>query len=238
MEKKVFTVKGMHCASCVYNVEKALKKAGAVEADVNLATNKVNLSYDSDKTRFEDLKSAISNIGYSLEEVSDKTEKEEKEQGKKLKIMLAKAILGIIFTFLIMGSIFPPFNNYFPEILKSHFIHLFYALIIQVWGAWELYPSGIKSMINRMPNMDSLIIIGTGSAFIYSTVLIIFFAPLMKTKELMPYFDVSTAVIGLIMLGKYLETKAKSQSNDAIKKLINLQPKEATVLVTNTDSRG
>ena len=111
------------------------------------------------------------------------------------------------------------------------FYHFFLASIVQFWGAYDFYKATISSLKHRIANMDTLVVIGTTVAYLYSTAVVFypgFFERLNLKVE--PYFDVSTVIIGLILLGRFLEAQAKAGTGEAIKKLIGLQAKTARVI--------
>ncbi len=234
MEKKNFSVKGMHCASCVYIIEKALNKVDGVKtATVNLATEKASVTYDPQKVTDKHLQSAVANVGYRAmidEEV--KTEDEEKkEKAKELKDLRNKVIIGLISGGLILWGSFPGLINTAPPILKNFWMQFLLATPIQFWVGRSFYQATLSALKHRTANMDTLVVIGTTVAYLYSVFSTIFPQVIVKLGiEPMPYFDTSTIIIGLILLGRYFEAKAKAGTSEAIKKLIGLQAKTARVV--------
>ena len=237
MKKIDFFIRGLHCASCVYVNEEALKKIPFVKkAVVNLATGKATIEVDG-KVNLDLVKKAVESVGYQAvfekEKTLDEKIKQEKEQ--ELKKLKGKLFLILILAFLILwwGS-FPVFSTTSPWFLQNYLFQFLAASIVQIFGGWDFYRSGISALKHRLANMDTLVTIGTTVAYLYSTV-VVFFPNLFinDKKKSMPYFDVSATIIALILLGRYLEAKAKSQTSEAIKKLIGLQQKEATLIVKN-----
>ncbi len=232
--KQTFPIKGMHCASCVRVIERSLSKTpGVKEANVNLATEKATVTYDDSKCNPSQIASAVSNVGYTAlveqTKVDEETEKKEKE--KSLKLLGNKVAVSLFLGALILWGSFPGLMNTAPEILKNFFVQLLLATPIQFWAGWDFYRATIPALKHRTANMDTLVAIGTTVAYIYSA--FVTFFPHVVAKlgvDHMPYFDVAVIVIGLILLGRYFEAKAKAGTSDAIKKLIGLQAKTARVL--------
>lgn len=234
LTKKTYPIKGMHCASCVRVIERAVKKvAGVEDCNVNIATEQATVTYDSEKVTKTDIASAVANVGYRalIDEEIKSEEEQKKEKQKELKALRNKVIVGLFFGGLIFWGSFPGLMDTAPEILKNFWIQLFLATPIQFWAGWAFYRATIPALKHRTANMDTLVAIGTSVAYAYSAFVTIFPKSVMDLGlEIMPYFDVSTIVIGLILLGRYFEARAKSATSDAIKKLIGLQAKTAGVV--------
>lgn len=232
--KKTFSIKGMHCASCVMILERSLKKVdGVLGATVNLATEKATVTYDPSKVTDEKLSSAVSNVGYqALVNEEIKTEDEEqKEKQKELKELRFKVVLSLILGSLILWGGFPGLMKTAPIILQNFWVQLLLATPVQFWAGFGFYKATISALKHRTANMDTLVAIGTTVAYIYSAFVTIL--PELVEKigiEPMPYFDTGAVIIGLILLGRYFEAKAKAGTSEAIKKLIGLQAKTARVL--------
>lgn len=231
--KQTFAIKGMHCASCVYTSEKALKAIpGVTEAVVNLTTGKAALTSDQpiEKNKIAD---AVASVGYqalfeSVETLDDKIKTEKIRELKDLKI---KVIISLFLGGLIVWGSFPGIMDFAPAILKNFYFQFVLATIVQFWSGRDLYRAAISSLRHRIANMDTLVVIGTTVAYIYSVIIVFypgFFEKLNLKAE--PYFDVSSVIIGLILLGRFFEAKAKAGTGEAIKKLIGLQAKTARVI--------
>ncbi len=230
--KKTFPIRGMHCASCVRVTERALKKTpGVKDAVVNLATAKATVTYDKDNCTPEQLAQSIAKTGYTLELEEKSEEVQKKEKQKELAKLRTKVIASLITGVLILWGSFPGLINTAPEILKNFFVQLLLATPIQFWAGAEFYRATIPALKHRTANMDTLVALGTTVAYIYSAFVTFFPHIVMNLGvEHMPYFDVAVIVIGLILLGRYFEAKAKAGTSDAIKKLIGLAAKTARVL--------
>lgn len=230
--KKSFAIKGMHCASCVRATERALKKtSGVKDAVVNLATAKATVTYDADTCTPEQMAQSISKTGYTLELEEKSEEIQKKEKQKALTNLKIKVIVSLFAGALILWGSFPGLMITAPEILKNFFVQLLLATPIQFWAGSEFYRATIPALKHRTANMDTLVALGTTVAYIYSAFVTFFPQVVMRLGvDHMPYFDVAVIVIGLILLGRYFEAKAKSGTSDAIKKLIGLQAKTARVV--------
>src|SRR5680860_1039694 len=237
--KKSFSIKGMHCASCVKVIEKELSKTkGVVSANVNLATEEAFVEFDPKLTSDAVICSAVSNVGYKALASEDKTDKEleKKEKEKEIKTLKKKAFISLFLGGLILWGSFPGIVNFSPVFLRNFFVQFLLATPVQFWAGLAFYKATIPALKHRTANMDTLVAVGTSVAYLYS-VFITFFPNIMlkMSIEIMPYFDVSTIVIGLILLGRFFEARAKGQTSEAIKKLIGLQAKTARVLVNGKE---
>lgn len=235
--KKTFPIKGMHCASCVSVTERALKKvSGVTSAVVNLTTEKATVTYDKENCTPEQLADSIAATGYTLEleEKSELVVQEERQRENKL--LKNKVIVSLVLGGLILWGSFPGIVNSSPLFLQLFWVQFLLAFPVQFWAGSEFYKTAISALKNRTSNMDTLVALGTTVAFIYST-FITFFPQVFigLNVYVMPYFDVSTIVIGLILLGRYFEAKAKAGTSDAIKKLIGLQAKTARIVRDGKD---
>lgn len=232
--KKTYPIKGMHCASCVRVIEKSLSRTpGIKNAVVNLATEKATVTYDQDVCKEEMISSAVEKVGYKVvtDENAVSEDQEKIEKAKELKKLRNKVAVSLFFGGVILWGSFPGLMNFAPEILKNFWVQLLLATPVQFWAGWDFYRATIPALKHRTANMDTLVALGTTVAYIYS-VFVTFFPNIIMDlgMEAMPYFDVATIVIGLILLGRYLESRAKGQTSEAIKKLIGMQAKTARVM--------
>ena len=234
LTKRSFLIKGMHCASCVRILEETFKKIeGVSDANVNLATEKATVTYNPNKAGDREFSSAVASVGYEAilnqgEAIEDEEKKEKLREIRKLRNKVSLSL--IIGTFLVWGS-FPALIETAPLILKNFWIQLLRATPVQFWAGFEFYRATIPALKHRTANMDTLVTIGTTVAYFYSAFVTVF-PQVVKNigVEPAPYFDVATIIIGLILLGRYFEAKAKAGTSEAIKKLIGLQAKTARVL--------
>lgn len=250
LSKKVdMKIEGMTCQSCAKAVEKAVKKIDGIKTiNVNIATDKATIEYDSSKVKPYQVKVAIEKVGYKvIEKVKDDNIDEEQiMKEKEIKVFKGKLIISIIFAipllYIAMGPmIAKPFGPLpIPEFINPMHNSLNYALVqlllvipIIVAGN-KFYINGTKALITKSPNMDSLVAIGTASALIYSVYTTIQIATgkvgHIGGHDHQLYYESAGIIIALILLGKYLETRSKGKTSEAIKTLIRLQPKTAIIM--------
>ena len=237
--KKTFPVKGMHCASCVGRIEKSLKKIpGITVATVNLATEQATVEYDSARVQDTHLSQAVSAAGYQavLSGTELSSDQQQQERTKELQSLRRLVAMSLVLGGLILWGSFPGLMDTSPAILTNFWVQLILATPVQFWAGWGFYRATISALKHRSANMDTLVAIGTTMAFGYSTAVVLF-PTVFQTLGIvpMPYFDVSTIIIGLILLGRYLEAKAKAGTSEAIKKLMSLQAKTARVVRNGKD---
>ena len=236
-------VDGMTCASCSAAVERALKKLdGVSEASVNLATNRTAFSYDPAKVKLAQIREAITKAGYTPLDLAaeDTRDAEQEKREKALRVMriglITAAVFALPILYIAMAHMFPSLGVPLPAFMNPHSFPLVFALVqlflsvpVMLAGG-RFFRVGFKTLFKGAPNMDTLVAIGTGSAFlygVYATVLI-YLGDFGFAQHL--YFESATVVITLVMVGKYLEAVSKSKTSEAIKKLMSLKPKTAVVI--------
>jgi len=235
--KESFPIKGTHCASCVRVTERALKKVpGVTEAVVNLVTERATVTYDNHSCTPEQLVDAIAKTGYTLELEEKSEDVQEIGRKKELQLLRNKVIISLGLGSLLLWGTFPVLMHTAPQFLQNFWVQLLLATPVQFWAGAEFYKTAIAALKHRTSNMDTLVALGTTVAYFYSAFVTIFPQLIMTTGiDTMPYFDVATIVIGLILLGRYLEAKAKLGTSGAIKKLIGLQAKTARIIRDGKD---
>ncbi|WP_201714118.1 heavy metal translocating P-type ATPase [Rossellomorea arthrocnemi] len=241
MEKKTFSVTGMTCASCVQSVEKATRKLdGVKESTVNMATEKMVIEYDSAVASVSDITNAVADAGYAARENTDSEDSVDEDRDKKeqhIKTMWKRFWISAVFTVpLLLISMGHMFGMPLPEAIDpmmnpSGFalLQLVLTLPVMVMGK-PFFTVGFKTLAKRHPNMDSLVALGTGAAFFYSlfaTVMIIIGSEGYAQSL---YFESAAVILTLITLGKYFEALSKGKTSEAIKKLMGLAPKTATIV--------
>ncbi len=234
-------VEGMTCASCSAAVERALKNlAGIKSASVNIATNQAAVEYDAAEVTATQIRKAISDAGYTPRTEDTGRDEQEQRRAKMLRSMRSRVIIAALFAvpefYIGMSHMLPFLGLPLPMFLDHHMFPLNFALVqlaltipILIAGS-HFYIIGFKMLAKRAPNMDSLVAIGTGSAFLYSVFALVRIAIGDHHYVDSLYFETATVVLTLVMLGKYLEAVSKGKTSDAIKKLMRLAPKTATVL--------
>ncbi|HID69686.1 MAG TPA: heavy metal translocating P-type ATPase, partial [Desulfobacterales bacterium] len=244
MKELKLSVKGMHCAACSSRIEKVVGDMEGVEkASVNLAAETMELHWDDATHSFEDIAERVSGMGFGLESISaqqDLFEKNRAETVRRLALMKQKLIYSMLLAIPLFGiSMGEMMGLPLPEIINPHthpanfaIIQFVLVAVIMFLGR-NFYLNGIPALIRRVPNMDSLIAVGTGAAFIYSTwnLVEILLGINVQMKVMDLYFESAGVLIALVSLGKYMETRSKSHTSDAIAKLMQLTPETATILI-------
>jgi len=243
METKKINIEGMTCASCVARVEKALTSLeGVNSASVNLVAHNAQLIYDPHKVNEKDIYKAVEKAGYKAS-VSDieLSYMKNKQLVDMRRRFIASLVLTIPVFIFAMGHM-APFNNWFPQfaiflstytvfpkMTLSSFIQLALTTPVQFIISWPFYVAAWKSVKNKSASMDVLVVLGTSAAYFYSLFSMIYpyFVPSYHGAI---FFETSAILLTFIFLGKYLEEVTKGRTSEAIKKLIELRPKTATVI--------
>ena len=237
-----YKVEGMSCAACATSREKALNKMNGVEgAAVNFAAETVTFSYDAQLVRMSEIKAKLAKLDFTLIE---NEEDESKTENKKDEVTFTRNRLILTSIFAIPAFIIGMSSDFgipLPSFMSPDKSPLTYAIILFVLASCGIFFGrsffrvGIKGLIALSPGMDSLISIGSGAAYLYG----IFGLYKIATGDVIYahqlYFDSSITILALISLGKYLESIAKGKTSDAIKKLMGLAPKTATIIVNGEE---
>lgn len=230
MKKITFPISGMHCASCAVNVQRKLNKIqGVKEATVNYANEHAMVEYDEEQCATKNISDSVGSLGYKAHlNSNDKDDVIAVERTKELKLLKRKLLVSGVFTVLLLIGAMIPFS---PLILKNMWVMWLFATPVQFWAGGQYYKSAWSGLKNRTANMDTLIALGTSVAYFFSVAIVLFMSYFHSIGiEGHVYFEVSATIITLILLGKYLELRAKGQTSDAIKKLFDLQAKTARVI--------
>ena len=229
-EKVTLGIGSMTCASCVAHVERALGEiGGVVSASVNLATERATVEYVPGVAGISDMRHAVEDAGYSVSAlVADEHDDAATPRDVivlRTKFVASLAVAGVIMTLMAI----PGLGDRFP--FRMDYLLLTLATPIQIWAAKQFYVGAWGALKHRTSNMNTLIAVGTSVAFLYSAaVTLLGDAAFWEGQATETYFDTSTAIIGLVLLGRFLEARAKSRASNAIKALMGLQPKTARVL--------
>ncbi|TYB33603.1 MAG: copper-translocating P-type ATPase [Flexistipes sinusarabici] len=222
--KVELNVKGMTCAACSSRIEKKLNKmSGVLNATVNLTTEKASVEYIDGLLDVQDFIETIDSLGYQAftQEDDEKGEREGVTEGQK---QLFKFIFSAILSFpLLLGMVLNLFSIKFAGgLLTKPLVQIILATPVQFYAGWQFYKGAYKNLKHLTANMDVLVAMGTSAAYFYSVYNIFAGGHL--------YFETSAILITLILLGKYLEARAKEKTSDAIEKLMNLAPQKARIL--------
>ncbi|MBS6183621.1 MAG: heavy metal translocating P-type ATPase [Clostridium celatum] len=233
-----YKIEGMTCSACANRVEKVTKKMPGVEnAVVNFATEKLSISYDADVINFGDIKEKVEKAGYKLiREDEQKVEEKRKKLDEKGKLFW-RLILSLIFAVPLLtitmghmvGMPLPNIIDPMMNPLNFAIIQLVLTIPVMIIG-YKFYYIGYKNLFKLSPNMDSLIAIGTSAAFIYSLYGTYNIYTGDGSYAMSLYYEAAVTILALITLGKYLEAISKGKTSQAIKKLMGLAPKTATIV--------
>ncbi|MEI0610909.1 heavy metal translocating P-type ATPase [Brachyspira pilosicoli] len=236
--KMTLKIGGMHCAACSRAVERALKKTdGIEEANVNIATEKAVFNYDEKKIKYDDIVNVIVKAGY---QVLGKEEDPAVVKAREIKEQKIRLIVSAIFSIPLFYISMAPMVSFVKFPIPSFLVHhinpqvfsivaIFLCVPVMISG-YKFYTLGFPALFRGSPNMDSLVAIGTTAAFSYSI-----YSTVLSFMGLNPhgdnlYYESAAVIITLVQFGKYLEARSKGKTGEAIKKLMGLQPKTATII--------
>lgn len=231
-----YRVEGMTCAVCAGRVEKVTKKIeGVQDSVVNLTTEKMSITVDDDIVTYGDIKRAVEKAGYKLvrEEEKENTEKKLSDKDKLLRRLIFSCIFTIPLLIVTMGHMvgMPLPKIIDPMVNPMNFAVFQIILTVPVMAiGYKFYLIGFKNLIKLSPNMDSLIAVGTSAAFLYSVFGMYKIVTGDTSYAMHLYFEAAVTILTLITLGKYLEAISKGKTSEAIKKLMGLAPKTATII--------
>ena len=234
-------IDGISCQACVAKIERKLSKTNGIDkALVNISNNMADIEYDEKEIKASEIMKIIEKLGYTPKRREDLKDKEEALRAeKKLKLELTKSKIVIVLSFVLMYiSMGSMLNLALPNIIeptiniRNYVIAQFILTVIVMLIAKRFYRVGFRQLYMLSPNMDSLVAVGTTSAFIYS--LYISYRIFIENDNLhlvhSLYYESAATIIAFIMLGKYLETLSKGKASAAIKKLVNFQAKKANII--------
>ncbi|MGV3265541.1 heavy metal translocating P-type ATPase [Cytobacillus pseudoceanisediminis] len=233
-EKAEFELLGMTCAACSGRIEKGLNKLpGVKQAVVNLALETGTVEYNPEQISIQDMIKKVENLGYQAKVKMDKDQDIEGYREKEIEKQKGKFIFSLILSIPLFWSMVGHFEFtsfiYVPDMFMNPWVQLALAAPIQFFIGKQFYVGAYKALKNKSANMDVLVALGTSAAFFYSLYQsILSIGSNAHTVEL--YYETSAILITLIILGKLFEARAKGRSSEAIKKLMGLQAKTATVL--------
>ncbi|MBP2026909.1 Cu+-exporting ATPase [Acetoanaerobium pronyense] len=239
-EKIVMDVEGMTCAACSSIIEKMVgKMQGVYSISVNLPGNTATIEYDKGQISLKEIEDKIEKLGYKAspkkEEVSDAQRDEERLKKQRNKLIISIILsLPLLYT---MGAHMPWETNVpMPDILMNPWFQMALATPVQFIIGWTFYVGSYRALSNKSANMDVLIALGTSAAYFFSVYEgIKTIGATHAHPEL--YFETSAVLITLVLLGKYLEARAKGKTKEAISKLLELQAKDATVIREGVELR-
>ncbi|MEG1789810.1 MAG: heavy metal translocating P-type ATPase [Oscillospiraceae bacterium] len=245
MKNMSFKIGGMHCAACAVGIEKYLgKQNGVFSVSVNIATERMDVSFDEALQTPEALAALVARIGYSASEFISAesmaaSRRREEAEGKRqellamrnrvaLCVLFALPLLYVSMLHMMLGAPLPAFMDMHTAPLVFALLQFALTVPILILGR-GFYTVGLPALLHGRPNMDSLVAVGTGSAFIYSVYCTARIAFGGADFVMRICFESAAVVVTLVFLGKYLEARSKGRTSEAIEKLTELAPETATV---------
>jgi Cu+-exporting ATPase len=229
-----FPVKGMHCAGCVGKVERALLAApGVQQAVVNLATERATVDVASDGPALADLRRVVAAAGYTIpEEVAATPDAEDREQAlrrQENRLLQLKFLVGAILSLpVLVGSLHEVFA-WTPHWLRSPWLLWVLTTPVQFWVGWQFHRGFVMELAHRSLSMNALVSIGTSAAYLFSVAVTLWPHRFMAAGAV-PYYEASALLMTFLVLGRWLEARARGGTSEAIRQLVALRPRTARVL--------
>ncbi|MGE6256663.1 heavy metal translocating P-type ATPase [Heyndrickxia sporothermodurans] len=233
-DKAEFDITGMTCAACANKIEKRLNKIEGIDkAVVNFALESALVEYNPGQVAISDMKEAIKKLGYTLEQKQENAEEQVDHRQKEIQKQKGKFLFSLILSIPLLWAMVSHFKFtsfiWLPDMFMNPWVQFALATPVQFIVGKQFYVGAFKALRNKSANMDVLVALGTSAAYFYSLYLsIMSIGSDAHMVEL--YYETSAVLITLIILGKLFEAKAKGRSSEAIKKLMGLQAKNATVV--------
>ena len=241
-ERLTIPVEGMSCASCVAKVENALKGIpGIIDATANLALATATIELVAGTVTRQEMIRQIETAGYVVPHATESSEehhhvdhKAHKDEARQL--LLRTTVCATISAVVLLGS-FRHVLVFVPEVLGNPYFLWALASVVQFWGGLPFYKGAFKSAVHLTSDMNTLIAVGSSAAYLYSASVILFPDFFSRAEATMPalYFDTSSVIITLILLGRLLETLARGRTSDAMRALMSLQPPTARVVRNSSE---
>jgi Cu+-exporting ATPase len=239
MEQVKLAVRGMHCAACVGKVESALRGvAGVGDASVNLATEQATVSLDPERTSVAVLKEAVAGAGYELADVrislAGGPDPDRLEREREQRRMRTKFLIGFVLSLPILVGNMPEIFWWAPAWLRSQWVLLVLATPVQFWVGAEFHRGFLHDLRYRTASMSTLVSIGTNAAYGFSVAVTVWPRTFMAFGA-MTYYETAAIVITLVVLGRWLEARARGRTSEAIRRLLSLAPRTARVVRDDRD---
>ncbi|MEM6353062.1 MAG: heavy metal translocating P-type ATPase [Cyanobacteria bacterium P01_D01_bin.14] len=241
MTTTTLKLKGMSCAACANSVETAIKQLpGVSRAQVNFAAEQARVEYDTGSTSLAAIQAAVADAGYEASEMADlsigevEARAQKQRQAAQRSQLYRVVVSGVVGAVLILGTL-PMMLGVaipgWPMFLHNPWLQLVLATPVLFWCGQSFFVGAWKALTHRTANMNTLVALGTGTAYLYS-LLVTLFPGVLLAQGLTPdvYYEAAVVIIALLLLGRYLESRARGQTSDAIRKLMGLQANTARVV--------
>ncbi len=230
----VAPVRGMHCAACVGKVERALTSVpGVDQASVNLATEQATVSFDPARTSVDALQAAVAAAGYELAEprtgAGPVDDAEQSAREAELRSQRNRLIVGAVLSAPVLVGGMAHLLPWVPAVLQNPWVQLVLTTPVQLWVGWQFHRGFLHDLRYRNASMSTLVSVGTSAAYLFS-VAVTLWPHAFPQHGAMTYFDVSAVVITLVVLGRWLEARARGRTSEAIRRLVSLAPRTARIV--------
>ncbi len=232
VERLDLPIQGMSCASCVARIETALKGVpGVLEAEVNLATARARVVLFPGRVGMADLRRAVQAAGYDIPatEEARAPDREQEARAREIASLRQRFLAGAILSLPVILGSFPEAFPWAPALLQSPWVQLALTTPVQWWVGWSFHCGFWAVTRHRTADMNSLVSIGTSTAYLFSLAVTLW-PGAFRGLGAMTYYDTAAVLMTLIVMGRWLEARAKGRTSEAIRKLVGLAPKTARVL--------
>ncbi|HZP36167.1 MAG TPA: heavy metal translocating P-type ATPase [Methylomirabilota bacterium] len=224
-------VRGMHCAACVGKVERALQAVpGVVTASVNLATERARVELGPRPPALPELRAAVAAAGYTIPEEIAVTpagrEREQAERAREIARLRVRVIVGAVLSFPVLLGSMPDVFPWASGWLRTPWLLWGLTTPVQFWVGGQFHLGFLRELRHRTSSMNTLVSIGTNAAYFWSVAVILWPHAFMAAGG-MPYFEASAVLMTFLVLGRWLEARARGGTSDAIRRLVSLQPRVA-----------
>ncbi|MEO0434593.1 MAG: heavy metal translocating P-type ATPase [Cyanobacteria bacterium J06656_5] len=237
MTTATLTLTGMSCAACANAVETAICQVpGVTEAQVNFAAEQARVDYDANSISLDAIQTAVANAGYGAavaEELGPRIDASERRRQQRalLSRVVVSGVVGILLVVGMLPAMLGIHIPGWPMVLHNAWLQLLLATPVLVWCGQSFFVGAWSAFTHRSANMNTLVALGTGAAYAYS-IFVTLFPNVLMAQGLPPdvYYEAAVVIIALLLLGRYLENRARGQTSDAIRQLMGLQPNTARVI--------
>ncbi len=232
-KRQTLSVRGMHCAACVGKVEAALRAVpGVSDASVNLATERATIAFDPARADLTALQTAVAEAGYELAEATagpDALDRERAERDREQRAMRRRVLVGAALSAPVLIGSMTELFPWAPSWLRDPWVLLALATPVQFWVGAPFHQGFLRDLRYRAASMSTLVSLGTNAAYFFSLAVTLWPHVFMGLGA-MTYYETSAVVITLVVLGRWLEARARGRTSEAIRRLVSLAPRTARLV--------